>query len=55
MDGVHLREKPRWSLYLDERSSGGGLTRLSVHTTRQEAESAKAELERQDAECGGVT
>jgi hypothetical protein len=55
MDGVHLREKPRWSLCLDERSSGGGLTKLSGHTTRQEAENAKAELERLDAERGGAT
>jgi hypothetical protein len=55
IDGVHLHEKPRWSLYLDERSSGGDLTRLSVHTTRQEAESAKVELERLDAGRGGIT
>jgi hypothetical protein len=54
MDGVHLREKPRWSLCLDERSSGGGLTKLSGYTTRQEAERAKAELERLDAERDGV-
>jgi hypothetical protein len=50
IDGIHLRERPRWSLCLDERSSGGDLTRLSVHTTRQEAEGAKTELERLDAE-----
>jgi hypothetical protein len=52
IDGVHLRERPRWSLYLDERPNGGDLTRLSVHTTRQEAEGAKTELERLDAERG---
>jgi hypothetical protein len=52
IDGIHLREGLRWSLCLDERSRGGDLMRISAHTTRQEAEAAKAELERLDAERG---